>query len=385
MPLLQKLRTLAAHADALSDRARARLVRIRQAQRPLLIEPYAGYGSASGITVGGRVLVDEGFVAPDAGHGRWRNLAELAKRLESDEVPGARVRVGFQGASSEVLTDEEGHFRIDLVPPQPLSLTTRNTVELELLDPPPRAGSAAPRAQAEVFVPPPSARFGVISDIDDTVLQSNVTSRWTMLKTLATSNAHSRKPFAGVAALYRALQAGAAGDEGNPLFYVSSSPWNLYAMLREFLLVQGLPAGPLLLKDFGEHTLFTMHDHGEHKLARIEEVFAAYPQLSFILVGDSGEQDPEIYAEVVRHHPRRVKAIYIRSVDTSDTRLAAIDALIVSVRDSGAQLVLVPDSAFAAVHAAGEGWIGPEALAAVRADARSDHAQPAAPASQTPL
>jgi phosphatidate phosphatase APP1 len=372
MPLLPKLRNLAAGADALSDRARARLGRLRQNHRKLMIEPYAGYGSAAGITFGGRVLVDEGFVTPDASHGRWRNLVEIAKRLESDEVPGARVRINFQGQSTEVVADEEGRFRVDLVPAQPELLSAVNHVELELIDPAPAAGQPTPRAQAQVIVPRPSARFGVISDIDDTVLQSNVMRRWTMLKTLATNNAHSRKPFAGVAVLYQALQAGANGEEGNPLFYVSSSPWNLYAMLREFLHVQELPAGPVLLKDFGEHTLFTMNEHGEHKLARIEEVFKAYPALPFILVGDSGEQDPEIYAEVVRHHPQRVKAIYIRSVDTSAARLAAVDQLIASVRASGAQLVLVPDSEFAAVHAAGEGWISPAAVAAVRADVRAD-------------
>ena len=372
MPLLPKLRNLAAGADALSDRARARLGRLRQNHRKLMIEPYAGYGSAAGITFGGRVLVDEGFVTPDASHGRWRNLVEIAKRLESDEVPGARVRINFQGQSTEVVADEEGRFRVDLVPAQPELLSAVNHVELELIDPAPAAGQPTPRAQAQVIVPRPSARFGVISDIDDTVLQSNVMRRWTMLKTLATNNAHSRKPFAGVAVLYQALQAGASGEEGNPLFYVSSSPWNLYAMLREFLHVQELPAGPVLLKDFGEHTLFTMNEHGEHKLARIEEVFKAYPALPFILVGDSGEQDPEIYAEVVRHHPQRVKAIYIRSVDTSAARLAAVDRLIASVRASGAQLVLVPDSEFAAVHAAGEGWISPAAVAAVRADVRAD-------------
>ncbi|HLL17332.1 MAG TPA: phosphatase domain-containing protein, partial [Rubrivivax sp.] len=315
MPLLHRLRNLAAGADALSDRARARLGRLRQNRRPLMVEPYAGYGSASGITFGGRVLVDEGFTQPDASHGRWRNLVELAKRLESDEVPGARVRIDFQGESTEVVADEEGRFRVDLVPPQPQLLQAVNVVQLELIDPASGASQAAPRAEAQVMIPLPSARFGVISDIDDTVLQSNVTRRWSMLKTLAINNAHSRKPFAGVAALYRALQAGASGAEGNPIFYVSSSPWNLYAMLREFLHVQQLPAGPLLLKDFGEHTLFSMNEHGEHKLARIEEVFAAYPALPFILVGDSGEQDPEIYAEVVKRHAQRVKAIYIRSVD----------------------------------------------------------------------
>ncbi len=371
MPLLQTLAAFAGRADALSDRARARLARIRRARRPLVIEPYAGYGSAGGVTVGGRVLVDEGWVAPRAGDSAWRNFAELAKRLESDEVPGARVRLSWQGQSTEVLTDEEGHFRGSLMPAQPQLLSASSHVELELVDPPPPAGTVV-RARAEVFMPPASACFGVVSDIDDTVLHSHVTRRWKMLATLATSNAHSRKPFAGVAALYRALHAGARGDEGNPLFYVSSSPWNLHAMLREFLSVQNLPPGPLLLKDFGEHTLFAAGDHGGHKLARIEEVFAACPGLPFVLIGDSGEQDPEIYAEVVRRHPRRVKAIYIRSIDTSESRMAAIDGLVESVRHSGAQLVLVPDSGFAAVHAAGEGWIRPDAVAAVRADKRLD-------------
>jgi phosphatidate phosphatase APP1 len=197
MPLLRTLRNLAAGADALSDRARARLGRLRQNQRPLMVEPYAGYGSAAGMTFGGRVLVDEGFVQPDASHGRWRNLVELAKRLESDEVPGARVRIDFQGQSTEVVADEEGRFRVDLVPAQPQLLQAVNLVQLELIDPVPAAGRAAPRADAQVMVPLPSARFGVISDIDDTVLQSNVTRRWTMLKTLAINNAHSRKPFAG--------------------------------------------------------------------------------------------------------------------------------------------------------------------------------------------
>src|SRR5688500_6302727 len=108
MPFLPKLRNLAAGADALTDRARARLGRLRQNQRPLMIEPYAGYGSAAGLTFGGRVLVDEGFTVPEAGHGRWRNLVELAKRLESDEVPGARVRISFQGQTTEVVADDEG-------------------------------------------------------------------------------------------------------------------------------------------------------------------------------------------------------------------------------------------------------------------------------------
>jgi phosphatidate phosphatase APP1 len=93
-----------------------------------------------------------------------------------------------------------------------------------------------------------------------------------------------------------------------------------------------------------------------------------------VLIGDSGEQDPEIYADVVRAHPKRVLAVYIRSVRQDAARLSAIDALIEQVRQSGAQLVLAPDSTFAAAHAAGEGWIAAPQMHAVLDDQASDQA-----------
>jgi phosphatidate phosphatase APP1 len=375
MALLHTLRNAAVHMDALSDRARARLARARQARRPLLIEPYAGYGCAAGVTVGGRVLVDPGFTTPDAALGRWRNLAEMARRLESDEVPGARVEITFQGESTAVVADEEGHFRITLVPPQPQQLAGDCEVELRLLEPVP-AGGGAVTARAPVHLVSPRARLGVISDIDDTVLRSHVTQRWKMLATLLTHNAHTRMPFAGVGALYRALHAGGSGADANPFFYVSSSPWNLHAMLREFLAVQGLPAGPLLLRDFGEHLLFGGPAHGLHKGARIDEILGAVPHLPFLLIGDSGEQDPEIYAEVARRHPQRVRAIYIRSVHRSPERRASVLELAALLAPLGVRMRVVEDSTAAAVDMAAAGWINPDAVADVRADARLDRAPP---------
>src|SRR5690606_25328263 len=148
-------------------------------------------------------------------------------------------------------------------------------------------------ATGRALVPPATARFGVISDIDDTVLWTNARNRLRMIAMLMRTNAHTRKPFKGVSAFYRALRDGASGDEGNPIFYVSSSPWNLYVPLVDFLDAQGVPHGPLLLKDYGDHTLFAANEHGTHKSAAIERIFATYPRLSFVLIGDSGEQDPE--------------------------------------------------------------------------------------------
>ena len=89
-------------------------------------------------------------------------------------------------------------------------------------------------ATGRVLVPPSDAEFGVISDLDDTVIQSDVIRKLRMLVKLALSNAHTRKPFRGVAAFYRALHRGR-----NPFFYVSKSPHNLYSPLVEFLQHQG--------------------------------------------------------------------------------------------------------------------------------------------------
>jgi phosphatidate phosphatase APP1 len=76
-----------------------------------------------------------------------------------------------------------------------------------------------------VLVPPAGASFGVISDIDDTVVETQVTDRLAMALTVLLRNAHTRLPFKGVAAFYTALHQGRSGEDRNPIFFVSGSPW----------------------------------------------------------------------------------------------------------------------------------------------------------------
>jgi phosphatidate phosphatase APP1 len=322
----------------------------RRWRDPLLILPYLGYGTAEKLTVCGRVLEDEGFLPAADADSRWRNLVRFYKRLESDEVPGARLRARFLGIEAETITDREGYFRLSIAPRGRLGPGAWQEVELELIHPP---GGA--RATAKVLVPSERAKFGVISDIDDTIVSSHVTNKLKMILTVALSNARTRKPFEGVAAFYRALHAGV-----NPLFYVSKSPWNLYAPLLEYLEVQGLPQGPLTLRDFG----FSLKKN--HKAEAIEEILATYPTLKFILIGDSGEEDPEIYSAIVHRFPQRIPVIYIRSV--APKRIPAVEKLSEEVARTGCQLVLAPDSEFAAAHAAAEGLIQASELRAVRSE-----------------
>jgi phosphatidate phosphatase APP1 len=303
----------------------------------VVILPYRGYGTREKLVLQGRVLQDEGFVAADPHARRSRNAWEFLKRIESDEVPFARVRARIGKAVQEVRADREGYFRV--------SLASRGgpgwrDVHLQLVDFP------QVTAIGRVIVPSAKARFGVISDIDDTVVDTGVQKKLRMLVSLALSNARTRKPLPGVAAFYRALHAGV-----NPVFYVSKSPWNLYVPLIEYLLAQGLPDGPLFLRDLG------LRMPREHKARAIAELFAAYPRLAFILIGDSGEDDPEVYAALVRRYPKRVLAIYIRSVNRRPARLAALQRLVAEVALTGCQLVVAADAQAAAIHAAGEGLI----------------------------
>lgn len=368
---LKGLQQVAGTAASVSGRTWRYLKRRAVVGGPLTIIPYMSFGTPTRLFLQGRVLKDRNFVPPHEERSSWSNMLELYKRLGSDEVPGARVLARFAGLEQEIVADGAGYFRTELILPEPIAASGWQEVEVELLSPKLLAPQRV-RAEVPVLVPPPSAQFGVISDIDDTVLWSNVSNKLKMFVMLALSNAHTRKPFKGVTAFYNALLAGASGKEGNPIFYVSSSPWHLYTPLVDFFQSQGIPLGPLLLKELGVRALLGAKRHHGHKLENIERILETYPHLPFVLIGDSGQQDPEIYGEIVQRHPRRVRAIYIRNVNPDPARVEAIDRLVDEVRSTGTQLLLVPDSEYAAAHAAAEGLIDARRLDAVRCDKRDD-------------
>ena len=327
--------------------------------------PFIGYANDHRLIVRGRVIRERKATPAQPQASVWRNFVALARLMHSAEVPGATVCAHFRSREYEASTDAEGYFEFNLE----LDRKLERDVDIDMALRAPRAVDGRPYvATAGVCVPPVSARFGVISDIDDTVVWTYVGDRRRMLWTLARSNAATRKPLAGVAALYRALRDGADGDEGNPIFYVSNGPWNLFPPLVDFLRINGLPRGPVFLKDWGRHMVYRWHDRGTHKLTSIREVMTAFARLSFILVGDSGEQDPEIYLKVVREFPGRVAAIYIRSVSANAARCADVERLADEVRAAGSTLLLVTDSETVAINEARAGRISHDRLGHVELD-----------------
>ncbi|WP_338039457.1 App1 family protein [Maribacter litopenaei] len=130
----------------------------------------------------------------------------------------------------------------------------------------------------------------------------------------------------GAADFYQQLHQGKAGDEANPIFYVSHSPWNLYRYLELFLATNNFPKGPILLRSMSSFTRRRKMDDKPQKQKEITGILNTYPNLSFILIGDSGERDADIYIEISKLFPNRIKAIYLRSV-SDGRRMARVSNL----------------------------------------------------------
>ena len=372
-----KLEKLFERVEDVSDDFRLNRKRKRNFENPLMIMPFFGYGTSEKIRIKGRVIEDEGAITSTETDSVWRNIANMYRRFETDEIPYARVKAVFQKAEVETVADREGYFTAEFNSVGDLPESVWQEVGFELIEPVSLSKETA-KAVGQILTPAPCARFGVISDIDDTVITTNVTNRLKMLITTIAANEHTRIPFEGVAAFYRALQRGASGAENNPIFYVSSSPWNLYGFLLEFFRKHEIPFGPLFMKDFGSHTLFSGGEHKTHKLENIAHILETFKHLPFVLIGDSGEQDPEIYRQTVEKYPNRIRAVYIRDVNPNRGRIAAIDRLIKEIGEIGSQLVFAPDSEFAARHAAQTGLIAANELENIRIERKIDEAAPGA-------
>jgi phosphatidate phosphatase APP1 len=335
---------------------------------PLEVLAYRGHGNRGELMLRGRILVDRGLPSARAEDSVLQNLVAAYRRFETDEVPAARLVVHARGREERAVTDEEGFFQVRLVGGEPgVASDGWEAGEVVVPDQPER-GLPVTRGSALFRVPGERARLGVISDVDDTILRTGATSLLDVARHTLLHNARTRLPFAGVAALYRALEAGFVGSEQNPVFYVSSSPWNLYDLFVEFIDLQDLPAGPIFLQDIGlDASTVGVASHMGHKVARIEEILSMHPQLPFVLLGDSGQKDPEVYREVVRRHPGRILAVYIR-----DVALDARDRVVVEVADrmraDGVDMLLVADSLEAAEHAADRGLIARDRIDLVAAE-----------------
>jgi phosphatidate phosphatase APP1 len=356
----------------------ARPVRSTPTAGGIVLQPFRGYGTAEQVFLIGRVLRQPDW-GRDLAPGLLRDVIDVGRRLAHRGVAGAEVEAELLGATATVATDRDGYFRVRMAPgTTPDGAARWHPMTLRLVRP------AAIEAQAAVFLTPPSARRVVISDIDDTVMHTGVANKLKMLWHLYGQDADRRVPFPGVGAFYRALGRGPDADadrptatgQGNPLLFVSRAPWGIYDVLTAFFEANGLPGPLLFLREWGMRITKPLPrralDHKRHLIEHMLEVIGDRP---VILIGDSGQRDPEVYARVVHDFPGRVAAVFIRDLDRDADRSAAIRAMAEEVAAAGAELVLATDSLAMAERAAALGFIAGEDLDAVRTAMAADQGE----------
>jgi len=287
---------------------------------PLQIISFLSYGTSSHFYHRGRALEDETI---DLDQKSLFNLIlNTWKRFETDEIKHTKLKITLP--NNKVFyteTDKDGYYKIDeTISDLDNLINTEGWLNFEVsyneatLK---RTIQSQNRFAAELLIPNQNSDFGVISDIDDTILHTGVVSvlKWRVLYNTFLKHAQNRIPLEGAAEFYHMLHRGPAGDRANPIFYVSHSPWNLYRYLEFFLRTNNFPKGPILLRGF--KTIFRKKTASckPDKQLEIENILKTYPDLPIILIGDSAEHDPDIYLELVNAYPHRIKAVYLRSVN----------------------------------------------------------------------
>ena len=309
---------LGADAEELATNAIQSGKRLSGVLRPMTIQPYRGFVSDGVANVRARVMEKPRVDSAAEGLRLDASIYANLMRWVVLDMPGIEVTITIGDVATTAMSDKDGFVtaRLDIgdIPPG------WHAVHYAARDSDGRAVSA----QGRVVRPDPASQVAVITDIDDTILTTGMTEGLRAIRRTLLRDAHGRRPVPGTPSLYRGLARGRGGRPESTFFYVSAAPWNLYDMLVQFLQMRGFPRGPLFLTDWRPGPL----ESGEgreipgHKRARIRRILDAYPELSFVLIGDDGEADPTIYQEFLKSDRDRIELAMVRSVEGVSGRRA---------------------------------------------------------------
>lgn len=326
---------------------------------PLQIIAFQGYGTDTHFYARGRALEDESIDLE--AQKIWHLAINTWKRFETDEIK--HVDINIKLPNNTILkgtTDHNGYYKVESNLENLKALANDEgwlPFELSYSDINiKRTIQNDNRFPGEILIPSSKAKFGVASDIDDTILHTGVVStlKWKVIYNSIFKHAKNRSPLEGAADFYHKLHRGASGKNANPIFYVSHSPWNLYRYLELFLKQNNFPKGPILLRSLSNFLKKKTIGEKPQKQKEILNLLKTYPDLPFILIGDSGEHDPDIYIEIAEAFPDRILTIYLRSVKHTK-RMLRVKGLVENYKKT--PILLVESSEQAITHARENGFV----------------------------
>ena len=313
------------------------LSRSRRKREPVRVQPFFGFRNAERLLLNARALRSREPVFEKRSF--WRDFATMVGQYLSDEVQDLIVELEYQTADGRIVRQKavsgpEGYVRFDLPidggtdEAQP-DRTRWEKARLFWKSDENRENAA----EAYVLAPGTQTQFGIISDIDDTILETGITGNVRAIarnwRRILTQMPADRTAVPGASAFYAAIGGNPAGSREpataiddllpkarvRPVFYVSSSPWNLFSYLVTFKRSRGLPIGPVMLRDWGfNRDTLGKEGHGSHKREAIAHILTTFPHLRFALIGDDTQKDLAAFGAIAAAFPGRIAAVFIRSV-----------------------------------------------------------------------
>jgi phosphatidate phosphatase APP1 len=278
---------------------------------------HTGYGSQDFVRVLGRVLLSRQTHTPvvTGANGHLRELRDTSgeqRGWRAFVTAGAmnvpvQVRVGERTA--DTFSDRSGY--IDVVISEPGLEPGWHAVTI--------AAEGGRPVQAAVLIIDREARFGLVSDIDDTVISTSLPRPFIAAWNTFVRQETARHLVPGMAPMFRTL----IGEHpGTPTFYLSTGAWNTAPTLTRFLKRHGYPAGPMLMTDWGPTNTGWFRSGQDHKTEALHRLAREFPRIRWVLIGDDGQHDPKIYGDFARDRPDVVEAIAIRELSPTEQVLS---------------------------------------------------------------
>ncbi len=288
------------------------------------IVPHVGYAGAGFARVFARVLL-----TPHDGVARGRHTDDPEAALErrgwrnflTAEAMSVEVSISLGGATHTAHTDRSGNLDARL--PDPGLSPGWHLAEL--------CSERARPVSARILVIDDAADFGILSDIDDTVLSTLLPRPLVAAYHTFWAQEQARRPVRAMAELYADLL---AGHPEAPTVYLSTGAWNTAPALRRFLVRHGFPDGPMLLTDWGPTHTGWFRSGREHKEQALRSLAEDFPRIRWVLVGDDGQRDPGIYGDFARERPEHVRAIALRELPLGEQVLSSGTPLGATDRDA---------------------------------------------------
>lgn len=314
---------------------RERIAR-RRGYTPTIV-PYTSYGGPGWVRILCRVLLTR--PSPDGRvHHRkirgWRSFTSVP-------VNEAALTVRIGDTVHTLVADRGGVVdtvvTVDVEPGwHTIVITTDDQRSTGQRDPEPDT------VEAPVFIVDPGATVGLISDIDDTVMVTALPRPFLAAWNTFVLDEHARRPVPGMAVLYERL---VRAHPGAPVFYLSTGAWNVAPTLTRFLSRNLYPAGPLLLTDWGPTHDRWFRSGRQHKSESLHRLATEFPGIRWLLVGDDGQHDEEIYGQFSAEHETSVESVAIRQLSNSEAVLAGGRSKAELHSGSGVRWVYAPDGA----------------------------------------